>query len=101
METFMKTGRHPHIEYTRQDNASAALKPLPTVDHNRPHVFMDVSQRAGPSGRIVVELFEDMFPALCAAFRNRCHEVCRLCCMHLHLLLSGVRMHPALSIMST
>lgn len=75
METFMKTGKHPIIEHTRQENASDALKPLPTVDHNRPHVFIDVSQRPGVSGRIVVELLEDMFPALCAAFRNRCHEV--------------------------
>lgn len=84
METFQKTGRHPLIEQTRQDIASSALKPLPTVDHNRPHVFMDVNQREGVTGRIVVELFEDMFPALCSAFRNRCHEVCSvrsfLCC---------------------
>lgn len=72
---FLNAGKHPLIENTVEDNASSALKPLPNIDHNRPHVFIDVSQRAGVSGRIVVELFEDMFPALCAAFRNRCHEV--------------------------
>ena len=82
MDTYRKTGKHPLIENTIQDSESSALRPLPTVDHNRPHVYLDVNQQRGVNGRIVIELFEDLFPALCAAFRNRCHEVCD----HIHLI---------------
>lgn len=77
MQVFLATGRHPLIEHTRMENKDSVLSPLPTVDHNRPHVFMDLLQRtrSGASGRLVIEMFEDIFPAACAAFRNRCQEV--------------------------
>jgi hypothetical protein len=75
MQVFLATGRHPLIEHTRRENKESALIPLPTVDHNRPHVFMDLRQRSGVSGRLVIELFEDLYPSACAAFRNRCQEV--------------------------
>lgn len=75
MEEFLKTGKHPLLEYTREENAKSVLPPLPTVDVNRPHIFMDVKQRSGVRGRIVVELFEDLYPSLCVPFRNRCLEV--------------------------
>lgn len=75
MEMFLKTGKHPLIEHTREEHAKSVLPPMPTVDVNRPHIFLDLKQRSGVCGRIVVELFEDLYPSLCVPFRNRCLEV--------------------------
>eukprot|EP00892_Ulva_mutabilis_P009963 jgi/Ulvmu1/7339/UM035_0128.1 len=74
MEEFLKTGKHPLLEHTREENAKSILPAMPTVDVNRPHIFMDLKQRSGVRGRIVVELFEDLYPSLCVPFRNRCLE---------------------------
>lgn len=75
MDVFLKTGKHPLIEHTREEHAKSVLTPMPTVDVNRPHIFLDLKQRSGVCGRIVVELFEDLYPSLCVPFRNRCLEV--------------------------
>ena len=75
MKEFLETGKHPIIEKTVQENASSALQPLPTLDINRPHIFLDLQQQGKPLRRIIVELFEDLFPVVGAAFRHRCMEV--------------------------
>jgi hypothetical protein len=77
MNTFLETGKHPLLEQTRLDNVTSALTPLPTLDINRPHVFMDLRHGQRDLGRLVIELFEDLYPAMCAAFRHRCLEVRR------------------------
>lgn len=75
MEHFLATGHHPLIEKTRDDNVASALRPLPPLDINRPHVFLDLRHGGKALGRVVIELFEDLFPAVSAAFRHRCLEV--------------------------
>jgi hypothetical protein len=76
MKVFLETGEHPIINQTIEENTSSSLVPLPTLDINRPHVFMDFRHRGRDLGRIIIELFEDMYPVVCAAFRHRCLEVC-------------------------
>ena len=76
MKVFQETGKHPLIEATREENARDVLTPLPTLDINRPHIFMDFQHQGKPQGRVIVELFEDLYPTVCAAFRHRCLEVC-------------------------
>jgi hypothetical protein len=78
MQVFLATGKHPLIEQTRQENVDSVLTALPTLDINRPHIFMDLVQRGGITGRIIIELFEDLYPAICASFRHRCLEVSHL-----------------------
>ena len=75
MKVFQETGVHPLIEATREQNAGAALVPLPTLDINRPHIFLDLHHRGRTLGRVVIELFEDLHPVTCATFRHRCLEV--------------------------
>jgi hypothetical protein len=75
MKVFQETGKHPIIERTRQENAASALVPLPTLDINRPHVFLDLHHHGKDMGRIIIELFEDLLPDTCSTFRHRCMEV--------------------------
>ena len=75
MKTFLETGKHPLIEQTVKENVSSALVQLPTLDINRPHVFLNVVHRGRDIGRIIIEMFEDLLPVPCSAFRHRCLEV--------------------------
>lgn len=75
MERFKSTGEHPYIQTTIQDVSSSALTPLPPVDLNRAHVFMDMKYGLKALPRVVVELFDDRCPSATTAFRNRCLEV--------------------------
>lgn len=75
MKQFQETGKHPLIEQTLHNNASSAIAALPTLDINRPHVFFDMVQQGKPLGRLIVELFEDIYPVVCSTFRHRCLEV--------------------------
>ena len=78
MKQFQETGKHPLIEQTLQQNAASAVAALPTLDINRPHVFLNLTQQGKLLGRLIVELFEDIYPVVCATFRHRCLEVCAL-----------------------
>lgn len=85
LQKFMETGLHPLLEYTKELNTSAALAPLPTLDINRPHVFMDLQLGNRALGRIVIELFEDLAPVAASAFRTRClegHHTLKGSCIH-------------------
>jgi hypothetical protein len=95
MKVFQETGKHPLIESTREENARSVLTQLPTLDINRPHIFMDFHQQGRSMGRIIVELFEDIFPVLGAAFRHRCLEVRHLPAPSFELFrhISQVRQH--------
>ena len=75
MERFLETGVHPQIEHATQELGASVLPALPPIDINRPHVFLDVSHGGKELGRLVIELFEDVCPVACQAFRTRCLEV--------------------------
>lgn len=47
MDHFKKTGKHPALEQAAQ---AQTVPPLPEVDQNRPHVFMDFKSRGKPLG---------------------------------------------------
>jgi cyclophilin family peptidyl-prolyl cis-trans isomerase len=46
--------------------------PLPDLDVNRAHVFLDIAVAGKPAGRLVVELFDDIIPVGANHFRTRC-----------------------------
>jgi hypothetical protein len=47
MDRFKKTGRHPALE---QAADSQTVPPLPEVDQNRPHVFLELKSRGNVLG---------------------------------------------------
>ncbi|KDD73484.1 hypothetical protein H632_c2129p0, partial [Helicosporidium sp. ATCC 50920] len=63
METFQATGVHPEVERLRQA-AKEAVRPLPDPSPARPHIYLDFQ-------RLIVELFDDVAPSACSAFRAR------------------------------
>eukprot|EP00884_Botryococcus_braunii_P012448 jgi/Botrbrau1/21203/Bobra.39_2s0006.1 len=73
MDQFRKTGKHPAV---KEATEAQTVAPLPEVDQNRPHVFIEFKSRGQRSwcGRLVIEVFEDHIPLAARWFLNRARE---------------------------